>query len=338
VLRLLATERPRPHGGAVTYLAECADVPDDLIPACPDLAPHPLRAAWAHPGGPAASVRWAVDALTGLGRHPVTADQQRSWNLSAIWRLHGPWGTAWLKQIPPFFAHEAAVLRWLGAVTPDRVPVLLAAADGRLLMAHAPGEDCYDAGPAEVAGQLDDLHTLQLAALGHVDTLVALGVPDRRGPNLAAPLLDVARRYGADVPDLDHLVAGLPERLAAVAACGLPDTLVHGDFHAGNARSDGTVRTLIDWGDSFVGHPAFDVITLTAGAPDDPLIARWAAAWRRAVPGCAPEEAARLLRPVAQLRDAAVYAAFVDAIEPSEQPYHRADIADGLRRAVAAAT
>src|SRR3712207_8428493 len=54
------------------------------------------------------------------------------------------------------------------------------------------------------------------------------------------------------------------------SACGIGDTLVHGDFHPGNVRVDGASITLIDWGDAFVGHPGFDALRLTDGSsPDD---------------------------------------------------------------------
>ena len=66
----------------------------------------PSRAAPPAACGWAGGARWA-------GRR-VTATQQRTWNLSAIWRLDGPDGRrAWLKQVPPFFGHEGAVLGWL---------------------------------------------------------------------------------------------------------------------------------------------------------------------------------------------------------------------------------
>ncbi len=348
VLRLLGADRPQPHGGAVTYLAECAGRPapaglveTPVAPAgpLPGLDPHPLRAPWARPGGPAASVTWAVDALAALGRAPACAEQRRSWNLSALWRLHGPWGAAWLKQVPPFFAHEAAVLRWLGAVAPSRVPVLLAASAGRMLLAEVPGEDCHDAEAAERIGMLADLHTLQRQALRHADTLVALGVPDLRPRRLGARLREVAARHGAGLPALDALLADLPDRLASVAACKIPDTLVHGDFHPGNIRGCGSARVILDWGDCFVGHPAFDVLCMTEDLPEAvaaQVRQAWAVGWRSTVPGCDPDQALRLLAPVAALRNAAVYAAFVAAIEPAERPYHAADVGFWLHQAVAA--
>jgi aminoglycoside phosphotransferase (APT) family kinase protein len=137
---------------------------------------------------------------------------------------------------------------------------------------------------------------------------------------------------------VDGLLAGLDDRLDEVRRCGLPDTLVHGDLHPGNVRGDGERRVTIDWGDAFVGHPAFDILRLTetlAPATAAPMLAAWAGRWRADVPGCDPQRAVTLLRPVAPLRLAAVYAMFLAAIEPSEHPYHAGDVPACLARAAA---
>jgi Phosphotransferase enzyme family len=350
VLRLLMAELPAPHGGAVTYLAECpTGRPAQAVPVDPagfDLAAHPLRALWARPGGPTASLAWAAHQLTDLGWQPAVGYQRRTWNLSAIWRLNSPSGVAWLKQVPPMFAHEPAALRWLAGVAPQRVPAVLAADHhtGRMLLAHAPGEDRYFAPPAEVADLIDDLHHIQRAAAAHTATLRASGVPDKRWPVLARKIRDTVGWHGAGLGDhakvaLWSLVDGLGDRFAAIEACGLPDTLGHGDFHAGNARSDGNHRTLIDWGDSYVGHPGFDALRIVERQPPAAaarLRAHWAGRWRATVPGCEPERALDLLAPVAALSAAATCADFLAAIEPSEHPYHAADIATLLRAAVTA--
>ncbi|TDC43099.1 aminoglycoside phosphotransferase family protein [Micromonospora sp. KC213] len=325
VLRLLTGESDRPGaGGQVTYLAEVAGPPAVALRPVPvDLTGHPLRAPYAEPGGPAASVGWARSVLERLGRPATEVTQRRTWNLSAIWRLDGPHGPAWLKQVPGFFRHEAAVLRHLNLLAEGRVPVLLAADDstGRMLLDHVPGEDRYGADTTERVAIAADQHDLQVRTLPAVDDLVADGVPDLRGPALD-------RWIRALIP-ADAPLDGLAERLAEVARCGLPDTLVHGDLHPGNVRGDGHRRVIIDWGDAFVGHPAFDILRLTEGlAPDtaDPLVAAWCARWRASVPGCDPQRAVELLRPVASLRMAAVYAMFLANIEPSERPYHADDV------------
>ncbi|GIF13156.1 aminoglycoside phosphotransferase family protein [Actinoplanes teichomyceticus] len=338
VLRLLHADREAPPGGHVTYLAETRERPDDLIPLGADLVPHALRAPWAEPGGPAASLAWASGVLDRLGFGTVTAHQQRTWNLSAIWRMDGPDGpVAWLKQVPAFFAHEPAVLGLVADVAPDLVPYVLAAGpSGRMLLTHVPGADRYGAGPELRAAIGELFHPVQAHYAGRVRQLLAAGVPDRRLD--AERFACVAEPYLGDIAGLADLIDGLPHRLAAVADCGLPDTLVHGDLHPGNVRTDADGHVvIIDWGDSALGNPAFDLLRLTEGmdAPE-PIVTEWARRWRETVPGCDPERAAELLRPVAALLGAATYAGFLARIEQSEWPYHAGDVPDRLAAAVAA--
>jgi hypothetical protein len=133
------------------------------------VADHPLRPDYARPGGPARSIAWAQSVLD----CPITSvSQERTWNLSAIWKLGTARGQVWLKQVPRFFWHEAAVLRYLGA------PVLIAAdGEGRMLMENIPGEDLYEADFATLLAIADDCAGYQIGALSHVDKLRADGVP-----------------------------------------------------------------------------------------------------------------------------------------------------------------
>ncbi len=338
VLRLLEAEGELGGPARVSYLAQvCGPAPVGLAPAAPDLTPHPLRAAYAVPGGPAASVRWAIGALDALGSPGAVAVQQRTWNLSAIWRLDVAGApVAWLKQVPRFYGHEAAVLGLVAGVAPAFVPPLLAAGDqGRMLLAHVPGHDGHGAGAAVRARIAEDFHAVQVAFAGRADELLAAGVPDARLD--ARALAEVAQPYLDEIDGLRALIGDLPARLDAVAACGLPDTLVHGDLHPGNARLGGGGPVLMDWGDSTLGHPACDILRLRDGLPGAEaadLTAAWALRWRVAAPGSDPQRAADLMRPVAELRMAGVYAHFLAHIEPSEHPYHAGDVA---RRLAAAA-
>src|SRR5687768_10643518 len=114
VLRLLHGDAERaPAGGAVTYLAQVHAPP--AVPLAEwggDLgAEEPLRLPWAWPDGPDADLGWADTVLATRGTPRVgRARQIRSWNLSSLWRLPLEAGAAWLKAVPPFFAHEGAIL------------------------------------------------------------------------------------------------------------------------------------------------------------------------------------------------------------------------------------
>jgi Ser/Thr protein kinase RdoA (MazF antagonist) len=185
------------------------------------------------------------------------------------------------------------------------------------------------------------LVSLQREWFTKADELLAAGLPDWRAVSLTAAIAALVERVAPALPADDRValgqfVDGLADRLANVASCGLPDTLVHGDFHDGNFRGDGGTLVLLDWGDCGVGHPLLDEPAFLDRVPVDSLeIVRrhWHAEWSQALPGSDPERASRLLRPVAAVRQALIYQGFLDGIEPSEWPYHAADPASWLHRA-----
>lgn len=337
VLRMLDAELPIPHGGTVTYLAEVAHP----VPAEPwdgTLDDHPLRMPWARPGGPAADLAWAESRLAERGLRRVSPAQQvRSWNLSSLWRLPVEGQTAWLKVVPPFFMHEGRILERLQG---EQVPTLIAHDGPRLLMAEIPGQDLYRASPSQLLEMVSLLVTLQREGLDRTDELLGLGLPDWRAPALTLAIGRLIESIGPglttdDRATLDGFVAALADRFARVAACGLPATLVHGDFHPGNFRGDERSLVLLDWGDCGVGHPLLDEPAFLDRVPPDAVDGvrrHWHAMWSQALPGSDPDQASRLLRPVAAARQALIYQKFLDGIEPSERPYHAADPADWLRR------
>ena len=332
VLRLLEAELPAQPGGAVTLLAEVADPSGlPLSPFGGALPDHPLRLPYARPGGPARDLDWALARLEEAGLRPAGRPQQvRTWNLSSLWRLPLDDGAAWLKCVPPFFAHEGAVLERLAG---GPVPPLLAQEPGRVLMRDIPGEDQNDAPLPVLRSLVTLLVGLQTQEVGREDELLALGLPDWRGPALTAAVEDVVRRHAgalspADRRSLEVLLDGLDRRWTDLAACGLPDTLVHGDVHPGNARGDAEHLVLMDWGDCGVGCPLLDQPAMLSrlDAPTAELVrGTWDRAWQDAVPGSDPRRAAALVAPLAAARQAALYQGFLDRIEPSEHPYHRDD-------------
>ncbi|MET0410876.1 MAG: aminoglycoside phosphotransferase family protein [Polyangiaceae bacterium] len=335
VLRLVETELARPPGGAVTYLAQLARSERTLprlAAIAPELArralePHPLRAPWAEPDGPSTSIAWARRELAARGHRLLCAEQQRAWNLSAIWRLPCHDGsTFWLKQVPPFFAQESSVLRWLAQHAPGlTTPIVTADEQGRQLLADIPGADRYGCPAPERAAFGQQLHAVQRTALSELDALAQRGIPDLRGPGLASFIRRWLSTSGADLSAARPLLDTLEARIAALAACRLPDTLVHGDFHPGNVRSNGERSVILDWTDAFLGHPAFDILRLCEGCSESdaaPLIAAWSARWQTLEPASDPARAIQLARPLAALRNSAVYASFLAQIEPSEHEFH----------------
>jgi Phosphotransferase enzyme family len=332
VLRLLEVGEAGADGITITYLAETAGA-ETAEPWDGVLDEHPLRLPYAEPGGPAADLAWAERVLTGRGYiRTGRAVQVRTWNLSSLWRIPVEGQTLWLKAVPPFFAHEGALVQALASAG-ERVPNLLGHEPGRMLMTEIPGDDLYGAPLPVLLPMVDLLVGLQRRWADRTDALMRLGLPDWRGARLAPAIEAVVARYGPQAPPkaralLERFAAGLTGRLAEVAACGLPDTLVHGDFHPGNLRGSAAALTLLDWGDSAIGHPLLDQPAFLGRIPARAARVarrRWHDAWRAATPGCDPDHASALLAPVAAARQAVAYQGFLDNIEPSEHPYHRAD-------------
>src|SRR4029077_14371689 len=342
VLRLIDA-RPDPTdpfgmGGFVTYAVEATMPPPDLLPWSGSITEDPKRAAWARPGGPALDMTWADAMLHSMGRRRSGQGEQiKTWNLSSIWRLPTVEGDTWLKAVPPFSAHEGAII---GAIGPPFVPVLLGAEPGRALLEDVPGEDRFGAPLDVMLDMVGLLVKLQTKWMDRLPELFALGLPDWRTDQLGPALAHLGARCGNEIGvverrALDRLISGLPDRWTEIDACGLPPTLVHGDFHPGNFRGEAGSLVLMDWGDSFIGHPLFDMTAMLERAGDNKQRVReeWIELWAEAVPGSEPARAAELLAPVAPLRNALVYRSFLDQIEASENPYHAADVPKGLAAA-----
>ncbi|GAA1958690.1 aminoglycoside phosphotransferase family protein [Microbacterium deminutum] len=347
VLRLLTVERGA--GGEpdrTTYLAEHSGLDPALTPVSPSLLdealrPRRFRMPWARPGGPAAHFAWAEEQLAARGiRRTAPPIQVRTWNLSSIWRVPTTAGTVWLKAVPPFFAHEGRVLERVAGYA---VPQLLGHGDGVVLLADVAGDDLYAPAADRALAMVDALISIQRGPGADVDALRGLGLPDWRLPSLAAPAHHVLRLRARDLDaqerrSLEKLIDGLDGRLRDLAACGIPDTLVHGDFHPGNTRGTAVDLTILDWGDSGVGHPLLDMAAFTERMPPAQraaVEAHWIQSWEREVPGSDAGHAASLVSPVGALRQAVIYRHFLDHIEPDERIYHETDDLLWLRRTAA---
>lgn len=320
------------------YAAEVTTPPAIALAPVDDsvFADEPLRMPWARPGGPSAHLEWAASTLAEIGM-PLTADpvQLRTWNLSSMWRLPTAGGGAWLKAVPPFFAHEGAIIEALQAFA---VPRLIARTDGMCLIGDVPGEDLYGADIPQAKRMIDLLVQMQLTAT--LDDLPA-GIPDWSLGALAPAAEHTLRESAHELDSRERsAVARLIDRLDVIARdlaeCGIPDTLVHGDFHPGNVRGSGDELTILDWGDSCTGHPLYDHAAFTDYIDVDVAAAateHWLAVWRTAIPGSDPARALALLTPASALRQAALYRRFLDEIEPTEHVYHASDPGEWLRRA-----
>lgn len=326
VLRLVGVSDPQPgSGGRATYHVEAAEDPGRSLDRTPRadwdeiLAPHPLRTAWAEPGGPGRFLDWVARHVRPTER-PV---QIKTWNLSCVYKVPTATGPVWAKATSPFMRSDATVIAHVARHDAALAPRVLAEdpVEQWSLLGHAPGRDHYETDPDTIRAVLRRWVAVQAG-------IAADAVPADVPALLPAELAGRIPAVSALVDELPRLVAAIPALIDELEASRLPYTLVHGDFHPGNWRSDGVRHTIVDWADSYVGHPVHDLFRLSDWLPDEQsAIAErtWAAAWRDHRPDTDPERALAPMTVLAHVVNAIVYQRFLDNIEPAERVYHEDD-------------
>jgi len=341
VLRLVHADNAElGRGGRVVFHVQAAAEPLagvlDQTPRAdwPDIVkPHPLRATWAEVDGPQRLVDWATD-IVGPGRRT----QYKTWNLSCL--IHLPAARAWAKATSPFASVDADVISQVHEYDAALAPGVLGVdLENRWsLLAHVPGIDCWEPDPATVQDILSRWVAVQAAIAGdelRVPRMLPSDLPAELDALLAG---EVGERLSAeDLSQARVLRDELPGIIRELESAGLPNTLVHGDFHPGNWRSDGTNRVIVDWADSCLGHPAADLLRLRNWLPEekrDLAIQTWADAWRKHLPGSDPLRALEPMTVLIHLLGAVSYQLFLDNIEPSERIYHEDDPTTQVRAAI----
>jgi hypothetical protein len=335
ILRLLEVDDTELPELKVRYLAQTGETDAGNLPLIPwtgNIDDQALRMAYAKPGGPDRELAWAAQALRDADLGEVIARQQiRTWNLSSIWRLETDSGFFWLKSVPSFFAHELAALALFAN---EPVPDLVESTGQTMLMKSVPGEDCYDADLNQMLYMIDVLVDLQWRWKDRQDELLAIGLPDARLTKLVEPIRRVVEMYLPELEEeqrvtLTDFVATLDERISKIEQCGIPETLVHGDYHPGNWRGSDLDLTILDWGDCCVGHPLTDIPALYERVADEAdrarIVSGWSEAWQAKLPDAKIETAIKLITPIANARMAVVFVHFLENIEPSERIYHETD-------------
>ena len=265
VLRVLGGERdaPGPSGGSVAYLAEVDGEPEGLRASTGD--PTGRRAAASLLGAPGrARSRCRLGGRRARrARHSTHRRRAAGAHVESVEPL-----AAAARDGRRVAQGGAAVLRSRGAHARTARPRPRATAHRGGGSARPPGRDPRR-GPVRRDGDA--------AAPDGGDAGRAPGtvVGPRRGASRArSPRLGGCRHWRQPLPrswratpasstprssaECERLVSSIPARTAEIADCGLPDTLVHGDFHRGNVRGSDGRLVLLDWGDCGVGHPLLD--------------------------------------------------------------------------------
>lgn len=244
-----------------------------------DPAADPL-VPWWEPGWLAQAEAWIAAWLRRIGSARVgLVEQRRSWYRSAVLRVNTEAGHLYFKAATQPFSHEAALTQFLARWKPEHFPPVVAVDPQRCWMltrdmGELALEDICEV--SEVATWEEALRAyarLQIASVGHARALLRLPVRDLRWKKMALEIeafVTQAPWLLEDSPDaltdaemeaLRSLVPELQTLCERAEHCGIPCTLVHGDFGASNVQITGEGFGFFDWSDGGVSHPFFDLAT-----------------------------------------------------------------------------
>ncbi len=331
-LAQVSRDHPSFHQPIREWLVEC----DAREPA------PAMRPSWHGVGWWSTAETWITEQLDAHSIRRTGPVAQQKWGATAV-ILQAPTtaGVVFFKATAPLLGREARVTSQLAGHFAAFLPDLIASDEQRnwLLMRQLPGMHlfkCAELTDWEAAMQA--IAAIQIGATQHGSQLLEWGLADRRVVRLSdqyQQLLDDLRApawqqiYTVTAQE----VMRLQQRMSTVATLctqlqnyGIPDSIGHGDLHAGNIMVAGERVTIFDWTAGALTHPFFDLLTLIgegggpAGATADATIAHLAPIylepWRHQHSKQAVEAAFTLSQQLAPLYMALIYRQITRGIEP----------------------
>lgn len=200
-------------------------------------------------------------------------EQPHMYPWSTVMRIPTSDGTLFFKATAAETVYESALTEKLADWLPDCMPELIAVDTmrGWMLMRDGgeqlrgsirPVQDLTPWSPVIIR-----YAELQIGLAGHVDEILALGIPDHRPAVLpalytqiladeASLMIDQPKGLtSAECKQLQDLTPRFEQICTDLTAHGIPDSLNHGDFHDGNILIKNGRITFFDWGDASVTHP-----------------------------------------------------------------------------------
>jgi hypothetical protein len=249
--------------------------------------PPALRPRWSRPGWRARAAAWMTAAAADAGQ-PLTGEPQSFYlrGISALLRAPTAGRELFLKAVFPPFHAEPVLTELLAARFPGHLPRVLATEpnEGWLLLedieATLIGELPDADRPAALAIGSRAIVEIQTAMADRPDDLAALGragAPHRPAAEVPAAL-DVALGpdgVGFEAAPLGaerraRILDGIAAAVARIETLGVPETIVHGDFHPGNAAIVDGRAVIIDWSDAAIGCPVVDLLTWISWSDEKP--------------------------------------------------------------------
>jgi hypothetical protein len=269
-------------------------------------APPDLRPRWARRGWFERASAWMIAAAADAGR-PLTGEPSPFFlrGISALLRAPTDGPDLFLKAVFPPFHAEPILTRLLAERFPEAIPTVLAIEpdEGWLLVEDIGSAWVGDVPEADRPGALGRgaaaLVTIQRAFApdgGVIRMLLESGAPHRPLAHLPSSVAEAIGPAGFGVGDAlepgraGRVIDAVAAAVARVEAVGLPESVVHGDFHSGNAALVDDRIVIIDWSDAAISSPAIDLVTWIAWSGDkqneiDAAVDAWVEAWSVVVDG-----------------------------------------------------
>lgn len=242
--------------------------------------PSPKRPLWSKPGFVPQARDWMTAQLEAAGTPLLEPPRLTSlWGIAAFFEGETAAGKVFFKSCAAIFPTEAQITLAIHRALPDVGPVVVAIDAERrwLLMRDVGGKPLGDAPPEQWVAGLEAFGAVQRAwpeAARRLPASERIELEDRTPARLAetlpglvdnAVLADLEPEHRARLrAELPRFVDGCHE----IAALGPSNTLVHGDFHPWNVHLEGDRTPIIDWSDTAIGHPFFDLPTFLGRTKD----------------------------------------------------------------------
>ncbi|MDJ0635663.1 MAG: aminoglycoside phosphotransferase family protein [Xenococcaceae cyanobacterium MO_188.B29] len=237
-----------------------------------------VRSPWAEIGWFSEVATWINLQLNFLELGAIISlEQIINWELSCLLKAKTRIGNIYFKASSAAFQDEPSKTNLLTQLYPTHLPNLLAInTDKRwMLMEEFTGDLLAEITDIDSWQQaLRSFAHMQIKAVDEVNKLLDLGFPDARLDRLIPQIeslltntrvLLLKQERGLSETDLETLRSLIPQLKVMcdeLAACGIPQTLVHGDFHGHNVVSSSEGYIYFDWSYAAISHPFFDFVYL----------------------------------------------------------------------------
>lgn len=200
-------------------------------------------------------------------------EQPHIYHWSTVMRVKSNEGILFFKATAPETKYEIPLTQKLTEWYSEDMPELIAVDTARGWMLMRDGGEQLRAfiRPTKNIKPWDPVITryaeLQIGLAGHVDEILALGIPDHRlaslPPLYSQLLMDekslmIGQEKGLtayEFQKLQNLKSRFEQICTELAAFGIPESINHGDFHDGNVLIKNGRITFFDWGDADITHP-----------------------------------------------------------------------------------